>query len=308
LPAKNISHKYEFCMSAAQSNSNSTLLTRFAPALFILIWSSGYVVAKAAAPYADALTFLLWRYAGVVLLMLALALIARAKWPSRRDMLHLAVAGIGIQAIYLGGVWVAIRHGMPAGVAALIVNLQPVLTAALAVFVHERVSSRQWVGIALGFVGVLLVVANKLGTQGMTLTPVLLCLGSLLGMTLATLYQKRFVSQFDLRTGQVVQFVAAFAVTLPFMWLTEQGHMEWNSQVIAAMLWSIVVLTGGGISLMFFMLREGQATRVTGLMYLVPSVTALMAWLMFNEKLSIYAIFGMIVTLLGVYLVVKKSA
>jgi drug/metabolite transporter (DMT)-like permease len=307
LPAKNISHKHELRMSAAQSNSNSTLLTRFAPALFILIWSSGYVVAKAAAPYADALTFLLWRYAGVVLLMLALALIARAKWPSRRDMLHLAVAGIGIQAIYLGGVWVAIRHGMPAGVAALIVNLQPVLTAALAVFVHERVSSRQWVGIALGFVGVLLVVANKLGTQGMTLAPVLLCLGSLLGMTLATLYQKRFVSQFDLRTGQVVQFIAAIIATLPFALAFEQGHIEWNSQVIAVMLWSIVVLTGGGISLMFFMLREGQATRVTGLMYLVPSVAALMAWLMFGERLSINAIVGMIVTLLGVFLVVKSK-
>jgi drug/metabolite transporter (DMT)-like permease len=207
-------------------------------------------------------------------------------------------------------VWVAIRHGMPAGVAALIVNLQPVLTAALAVLVHERVSSRQWVGIALGFIGVLLVVANKLSNkvdaEGMTLTPVLLCIASLLGMTLATLYQKRFVPQFDLRTGQVVQFIAAFIVTLPFMWLTEQRHMEWNAQVVAAMLWSIVVLTGGGISLMFFMLREGQATRVTGLMYLVPSVTALMAWLMFGEKLSVYAIFGMIVTLFGVYLVVKQ--
>jgi drug/metabolite transporter (DMT)-like permease len=295
-------------MSAAQSNSTPTLLTRFAPALFILIWSSGYVVAKAAAPYADALTFLLWRYAGVVLLMTALALIARASWPSRRDMLHLAVAGVGIQAIYLGGVWVAIRQGMPAGVAALIVNLQPVLTAALAVFVYERVSSRQWVGIALGFVGVLLVVANKLGTQGMTLTPVLLCIASLLGMTLATLYQKRFVPQFDLRTGQVVQFVAAIIATLPFALAFEQGHIEWNSQVIAAMLWSIVVLTGGGISLMFFMLREGQATRVTGLMYLVPSVTAVMAWLMFNERLTMTTIIGMAVTLLGVYFVVKTKA
>jgi drug/metabolite transporter (DMT)-like permease len=295
-------------MSAAQSNSTPTLLTRFAPALFILIWSSGYVVAKAATPYADALTFLLWRYAGVVLLMTALALIARASWPSRRDMLHLAVAGVGIQAIYLGGVWVAIRQGMPAGVAALIVNLQPVLTAALAVFVYERVSSRQWVGIALGFVGVLLVVANKLGTQGMTLTPVLLCIASLLGMTLATLYQKRFVPQFDLRTGQVVQFVAAIIATLPFALAFEQGHIEWNSQVIAAMLWSIVVLTGGGISLMFFMLREGQATRVTGLMYLVPSVTAVMAWLMFNERLTMTTIIGMAVTLLGVYFVVKTKA
>lgn len=282
-------------------------LARAAPPLFILIWASGYVVAKAVAPYAEPLTFLLLRYAGVVGLMLLLALAGRARWPSRRDALHLAVAGIGIQAIYLGGVWDAIRHGMPAGLAALIVNLQPVLTAALAVFVHERVSARQWLGIVLGFAGVVLVVAHKLGTQGMTFWPVTLCLVALLGMTLATLYQKRFVSHFDLRTGQVVQFSAAFVFTLPFMLAFEHGQVQWNMPIVASLLWSVFVLTGGGISLMFYMLREGQATKVTGLMYLVPGVTALMAWAMFGETLGANAVLGMGVTLLGVYLVVKRG-
>lgn len=283
------------------------LLARLAPPLFIVIWASGYVVAKAAAVHAEPLSFLLWRYAGVVLLMGTLALVARARWPSWRDAAHLAVAGTGIHALYLGGVWVAIREGMPAGIAALIVNLQPVLTAALAAFVHERVRPVQWIGVVLGFAGVVLVVMHKLGTEGLSFWPVALCVMALMAMTLATLYQKRFVPQFDLRCGQAVQAAAAFVVTLPFGLAFEHGAIDWTPQVVAAMLWSVAVLTGVGSSLMFFMLREGQATRVTGLMYLVPSVTALMAWLMFGETLGLNAVIGMLVTLAGVYLVVKPA-
>jgi drug/metabolite transporter (DMT)-like permease len=286
--------------------SNSPVLIRFAPALFILIWSSGYVVAKAAAPYAAPLWFLLVRYCGVVLLMTTLAFAARAAWPPWKDVQHLAIAGIGIQAAYLGGVWVAIKLGMPAGISALIVNLQPVLTAAFAFFVHERVTAKQWLGIALGFGGVVLVVWHKITGAGLTWEPVLLCIFALLAMTAATLYQKRFVPNFDLRTGQVVQFVASIIATLPFALAFESFHITWNAQVIAAMLWSIVVLTGGGISLMFLMLREGKATTVTSYMYMVPAVTSVMAWLMFGETLGRLAITGMAVTLLGVYLVNKK--
>ncbi len=282
-------------------------LLAFAPALFIFIWATGYIVAKYAAPHAEPLTFLLLRYAGVVLLMLVLALIAKATWPSRRDMLHLAIAGIGIQAIYLGGVWVAIKHGMPAGVSALIVNVQPVLTAALGFLVHERVSARQWLGVSLGLAGVALVVWHKLQFTALAWPTVWMCVAALVGMTLGTLYQKRFVPRFDLRTGQVVQFLASIAVTLPVAWATESFLVQWNAPFIAAMLWSIVVLTGGGISLMFLMLRHGKATTVTSTMYLVPGVTALMAWLLFNETLAATAMVGMAVTLLGVYLVVRRS-
>ncbi|KPF70360.1 hypothetical protein IP84_01025 [beta proteobacterium AAP99] len=277
-----------------------------APAAFIFIWSSGYVVAKAAAPHADPLTFLSVRYAGVVLLMLTLAFAFRAQWPSRKDMLHISIAGIGIQAIYLGGVWVAIRLGMAAGVAALIVNLQPVLVAALAPLVHESVSRRQWLGVALGFGGVVLVVWHKLAGASLSLGPVLLCAMALAGITAGTLYQKRRVPNFDLRTGQVVQFTASLLVTLPFAYAFEPMRIEWNAQVIVAMAWSVVVLTAGGISLMFYMLRHGQATAVTSTMYVVPSVTALMAWLMFGETLNAIAVLGMLVTLVGVYLVVRK--
>ncbi|MFG6440044.1 DMT family transporter [Roseateles sp. LKC17W] len=283
-----------------------SLLDRLAPPLFIFIWATGYIAAKLAAPYADPLTFLSWRYAGVALLMLGLALAARAAWPTPRQMLHLAVAGLGIQALYLAGVWVSIRQGLPAGTAALIVNLQPVLVAAAAPLIGERVSLRQWAGVALGLGGVLLVIWHKLNLGAGFGMPLLLCLMALLGITAGTLYQKRFVPQFDLRTGQVVQFGVALAATLPLAWALEPMRIVWNADVIIAMGWSILVLTAGGISLMFHMLRHGRVTAVSSTMYLVPSVTSVMAWLLFDETLGAQAIAGMGVTLLGVYLVVGQ--
>lgn len=283
------------------------LLDRIAPGAFILIWATGYIVAKLAAPYADPLSFLCLRYAGVVLLMLVLAQLARAPWPRGRALLHLALAGVLIQAVYLGGVWVAIRQGLPAGSAALIVNLQPVLVAALAPLVGERVSPRQWLGVALGLGGVLLVIWHKLTLGAGLGGPLLLCVLALLAITGGTLYQKRFVPHFDLRTGQVVQFAAALAATLPLAWAVEPMHIEWNLPVLAALAWSVLVLTAGGISLMFYMLRHGRVTAVSSTMYLVPSVTSVMAWLLFSETLGAQAIVGMGVTLLGVYLVVAKK-
>jgi drug/metabolite transporter (DMT)-like permease len=283
-----------------------TRLPWLAPAAFILIWSSGYLAARAAAPHADALTFLSWRYAGVVLLMLLLAQAARAPWPGRRDAAWLALAGLGIQALYLGGVWVAVRQGMSAGLVALIVNLQPVLVAACSPWIGERVTARQRVGVLLGFIGVAAVVAHKLAGAELALLPVLLALLALAGISAGTLLQKRFVPQFDLRTGQVIQFSAALLVTLPLAWISEPMRIVWNPATLGAMAWSIGVLTGCGISLMFWMLRHGQATAVTSTLYLVPGVTALMAWAMFGETLTPLALAGMGLSLLGVYLVVSK--
>jgi drug/metabolite transporter (DMT)-like permease len=296
-------------MSIDRSSSALQPLVRFAPAFFILIWASGYVVAKFAAPHAEPMTFLLWRFVGTTVLMLSLAVLGGIRWPSLGDAGHLAIAGIGMQACYLGGVWVAISQGMPAGVSALIVNLQPVLTAAFASLVHERVSSRQWMGVALGFSGVVLVVWQKLVSSGTPLMmPTLLCLFALLAMTGGTLYQKRHVPVFDLRAGQAIQAIASIVVMLPVAFAFESFRIEWNAQVILAMLWSVLVLTGGGISLMFMMLRQGRATTVTSYMYLVPAVTALMAWAMFGESLSPLALVGMAVTLLGIWLVAGKRS
>ncbi|MFN7758012.1 MAG: DMT family transporter [Betaproteobacteria bacterium] len=297
-------------MRGASSNQAGmpAALLLLAPAVFVLIWSTGYVVAKVAAPYAEPLSFLVLRYCGVVLLMLVIALAVRAPWPaSRREVAHIAIAGVGIQAIYLGGVWVAVKHGMPAGVVALIVNLQPVLTAVAGPLIGERVTARQWLGLALGFAGVVLVVSNKMSSVGMSLGVVLLAILALVAITAGTLHQKRYCPRFDLRTGQVIQFVASVTVTLPFALAYESFHIEWNAAVVAAMLWSIVVLTGGGASLLLFMIKHGAATQVTGYMYLVPAVTALLAWAMFGETLAGSALAGMVVTIAGVALVVRPA-
>ena len=288
--------------------AESSVTERLAVPAFIFVWASGYVVAKLAATDAEPLSFLVLRYAGVCALMAVLALAGGASWPSRREAFHIAVAGVLIQALYLGGVWVAIRMGLSAGVAALIVNLQPVLTVCLSFWTGERVTRRQVLGVAIGFAGVLLVLAAKLTAttaSGALGVPVVICIAALLGTTIGVLYQKRYVPTFDLRSGQAIQFAAAIVATLPFAWWFESFNIRWTSSVIIAMLWSVFVLSGIGISIMFFLLRHGSVTRLTSAMYLVPGLTAVLALLMFGETLGWNVILGMLVSLFGVYLVVS---
>jgi drug/metabolite transporter (DMT)-like permease len=273
----------------------------------VLIWASGFVVAKYAAPHAEPLTFLLLRYAGVVVLMLTLALLARAEWPRGRAVAHIAVAGIGIQAGYLGGVWTAVAAGMPAGVAALVVNLQPVLTAAVSGLLGQRLGRVQVFGLLLGFAGVVLVVLSKLTTAGITPLTLGLTVLSLFTITGGTLYQKRFCPEFDLRTGQVVQFLASIAVTLPFALAFETFRLDRTPELFAALAWSVLVLTGGGISLLFLMLRRGAAAQVASYFYLVPGITAVLAYAMFGETLGPTAILGMVVAVLGVALATRRA-
>jgi drug/metabolite transporter (DMT)-like permease len=288
--------------------SRAGFAVRATPFAFVVIWASGFVVAKYAAPYTEPLSFLVVRYAGVVVLMLALAVAATAPWPRGRQVLHIAVAGIGIQAGYLGGVWAAVAAGMPAGVAALVVNLQPVLTAAFAGLIGERLGRRQVAGLLLGFAGVALVVSNRLTTEGLSPLTLGLTIMALLAITIGTLYQKRFCPQFDLRTGQVVQFAASILVTLPFALAFETFRFDWTPQLLGALAWSVLVLTGGGISLLFLMLRRGAAAQVTSYFYLVPGITALMAFAMFGETLGPVAIGGMVVTVLGVALATRPRS
>lgn len=282
---------------------------RATPWLFVLIWSTGFVVAKFAAPHAEPLSFLLLRYTGVILLMGALAVAARAAWPrTRRQVAHLAVAGIGIQAGYLGGVWVAVANGMPAGIAALVVNLQPVLTAIAAPLIGEALTRRRAGGLVLGFLGVALVVSNGLTTAGLTWPTIGLTVLALLSITAGTLYQKRFIPDFDLRTGQVVQFAAAIAVTLPFALAFESFRFDVNASSVGALVWSVLVLSGGGVSLLFLMIRRGAATEVTSYFYLVPAATALIAFAMFGERLGPVSIAGMLVAVAGVALATRGRA
>lgn len=302
-----VSHATVDYPHVAPMNSVPSPLLRFLPAIFIFIWSSGYVVAKYGLPYAEPLTFLCLRYLGVILFMGILAVSMRASWPARSAWPQIAVAGILMQAGYLGGVWCAVKLGMPAGLAALIVNTQPILTAVFGPLIGERTQGKQWLGLALGILGVGLVVANKISLAGISFTSVVLALMALLSMTIGTLYQKKTCPSFDVRTGQVIQFLASLIVTLPFALALETQAILFTPQFFAALAWSVFVLSGVGISVLFIMIRHGEATKVTSYMYLVPAVTAAMAWLMFDERFTLVTATGMLIALAGVALVVKPS-
>ncbi len=289
------------------SEAPTPLLVRAMPAVFVLIWSTGFIVARYAMPHAPPMKFLALRYALSVLCFAGWALLARAPWPAGRSQYrHLAVAGVLIHAGYLGGVWAAVKLGMGAGLVALLVGLQPVLTA---VWVSSRgasVSSRQWGGLALGFAGLALVVWQKLGLGEIHLLNLLLAGGALISITAGTLYQKRFVAPCDVRTANLVQLVAALAVTWPLAWL-EPEVMRWNGQLAGALAWSVLALTLGGSSLLYLLIQRGAATAVTSLLYLVPPCTALMAWLLFAEPIGPLTIAGMALTAVGVALVVRSA-
>ena len=276
------------------------------PAVFVLIWSTGFIVAKFGLPYSSPLWFLNLRFAGVVLALLIAIPFVKVPWPSRGAVGHIALAGLLLQAGYFGGVWVAISEGMPAGLAALIVGLQPVITALVAPAIGERVSARQWAGFALGFCGVVLVVVDKIAIISLPVSSVLLAVGALFSITIGTLYQKRKCPSFDLRAGTIIQFSASMLLTVPLALLFETWNVQFTPQFIGALIWSVLVLSIGGMALLFPLLRRGEATRVTSLFYLVPPVTALMAWAAFGERFSHRALFGMACAVIGVALVVIR--
>jgi drug/metabolite transporter (DMT)-like permease len=292
--------------AGAAATSRDSGWVRAAPAVFVLIWSTGFIVAKFGLPYASPLWFLNLRFVGVIgVLLLALPFVA-VPWPSRRATVDIAIAGVMLQAGYLGGVWVAISEGMPAGLAALIVGLQPVITALVAPAIGEHVSVRQWCGFALGFLGVLLVVVDKIVLVSMPWASVALAVLALLSITAGTLYQKRRCPHFDLRAGTLIQFVSSLAITVPLAWAFEPWRVEFTVEFIGAWAWSVFVLSIGGMALLFPLIRRGEATRVTSLFYLVPPVTALMAWFAFDERLSHFALAGMACAVVGVALVVAR--
>ena len=285
-------------------------LLRAMPLVFVLIWSTGFIVAKYGLPYAPPLSFLSIRYALSLLCFVAWIALARVTWPqSRKQWLHLGVTGILIHAGYLGGVWSAIKGGMGSGLSALIVGLQPVLTAlwVSAMATERRITPRQWLGLTLGLAGLLLVVWRRLGEGEVTAANLLLALMALLSITAGTLYQKRFVKPCDVRTANTVQLMAAFAVTAPLA-LWEPGRFDMHPELLGAMAWSVLVLTLGGSSLLYLLIQRGAATAVTSLMYLVPPCTAVLAWILFGEQFTAPVLGGLALTALGVWLVVRAPA
>ena len=279
------------------------------PALFVLLWSSGFIGAKFGLPYAEPFTFLLIRFLLVVALMLPVALWMQAPWPNSPTVVaHIAVAGLLIHAGYLAGVFGAIHLGVPAGIVALIAGLQPIIAAVAAgPLLGEKVTTRQWLGLALGFAGVVMVISGKTALQWGNTSGTALAFLALASFTAGTLYQKRFCSHLDLRSGSVIQFGSSALVLAPLAYFLETMQVVWSGEFIFALAWLTLVLSLGAISLLYLMIRHGEAARVSSLFYLTPPVTAIIAYFVFGEKLGLAALAGMALSVLGVALVVRKG-
>ena len=278
---------------------------RLMPAVFVLLWSTGFIGAKYGLPYAEPMTFLLVRLGLVAVVLGVVALVTGAPWPKTwAEAGRIAFAGLLVHGVYLTGVFCAIAKGMPAGVTALGVGLQPLLTAALSgPLLGERVSGRQWGGLLLGLVGVTLVVSEKIRFDSGSGTGMVLAIAALLGITFGTLYQKRHGTAMDLRSGAAIQYAVTAAVLAVLAPMFETMHIQWTGEFVFALLWLSFVLSVGAIFLLFALIRRGAAARVASLFYLVPPVTALVAWAMFDERLGVLALFGMALTVAAVALV-----
>ncbi|MEE2949662.1 MAG: DMT family transporter [Pseudomonadota bacterium] len=272
------------------------------PPLFVLLWSTGFIGARYAMPYAEPFTFLALRFALALSILAGLATLAGVSWPKGRQALHSIIAGSLIHGAYLGGVFFAIRHGLNAGIAALIVGLQPILTTFIAaLLLGERVSPRHGVGLCLGLAGIALVVAPKFEAGGdlalLTLAPVV---GAAIAISLGTVWQKRFVQRSDLRASTALQYVGALIPTLFLAFTIETRRIEWTGELVFALLWLTLVLSIGAIFLMLVLIREGAVSKVASLMYLTPGVTALMALILFGETLNLLQAAGLVLAGAGV--------
>lgn len=291
------------------ASSPQNWMARIAPGLFVVLWSTGFIGAKYGLPYAEPLTFLTVRMALGAALFAVIVIASRPAWPSATLIGHSAITGVLAQGGYLAGVFVAIHLGLPAGLSALIPGLQPVLTSTLAnLWLGERVGALQWLGLALGAVGVYLVVEGRLEVGGTAPWAWASIVVALLGITLGTLYQKRFCAGVDLRVNMLVQSAAALLIFLPGSLIFDTRPIAWTGDFIFALGWLVLVLTFGANLLLFWLIRQQAATRVASLFYLTPAATAVMAWALFAEHLDALSIVGMAICAAAVFLVNVRSA
>jgi len=287
------------------------MLLRLAPVLFILLWATGFIGAKLGAPYAEPFTFLSARFLIVVPVMAVIALMVRATWPSTKGTFHAIATGALIHGTYLGGVFWAIDNGISASASALIVGLQPVTTALLAApFLGERISLRHWTGLAIGLVGVAMVLFPKTDFSGVGATPetIVACVVALLAITLGTIYQKRFGTATSLLTGAVWQYTGALAVVGVASFLFETQTITWHRDFIIALAWLVLVLSIGAVTLLMVLLRESEVSRVAALFYLSPAVVAVIAWALFGETLGPWQLVGIVLVAVAVILASKPAA
>lgn len=276
--------------------------------LFVLLWSTGFIGARMGLPHAEPLTFLTLRFGLAVLLLGVWVRLSGAPWPTRDQAARAGLAGLLVHGGYLGGVFWAIGNGLEAGVAALIVGLQPVLSAILAgPVLGERVGAKAWAGIALGFAGVALTVSNRLSLGVGAPVDIGVCVLALLAITAGSLYQKARCGDVPVRAGNVVQFMAAGIVVGLLALVLETNRIEWTGDFVFALGWLVIVLSFGAITLYYRLLREGAATKVTSLFFLTPPVAALLAWILFDEALGATAIAGFVLASLGVAIVTRHQ-
>lgn len=284
------------------------------PVVFVLLWSTGFIGAKFGLPYAEPFTFLFVRFVLTLALLLPLVLLMRISWPRDAKLwAHIGVSGLLVHGAYLGGVFYGIYLGMPAGLASLLVGLQPLLTAACAgPLLNERLTTRQWLGLGLGLLGITLVLGSKLELgeslfQGFGLGALFSVLAALAGISLGTLYQKRFCTTMPLLSGAVIQYVAAGLLLGLGALLFETRQIDWTPTFILTLGWLVLILSIAAILLLMALIKRGEASRVASLFYLVPPVTALQAWWLFDERLPLLGLGGMAVAIIGVVLVVHKG-
>ncbi len=275
-----------------------------APVLFVALWSTGFIGARFGLPYVEPMTFLTVRMMFVVLVMALIALVGRARWPDKTEVGHSLVAGWLVHGLYLGGVFTAISQGVPAGISALIPGLQPILTSTIANrFMGEKVTYLQWLGLVLGLIGVTLVLHDHAIVAAGSTLGWIASFGSLIGITLGTLYQKRFCGAIDWRAGNTVQYAGALLLFALAALTFETRMIRWSGELVFAIAWLVLVLSIAAVGLMYWLIRRSAATGFASLFYLVPVVTALFAFLLFGERLDALSIAGMVICAVGVLLV-----
>lgn len=281
------------------------------PVLFVLLWSTGFIGARMGMPYAEPFSFLSVRYILALVFLGGLALVAGAPWPGARLALHCMVVGLLLHGIYLGSVFWSIDHGLPPALAAMIVGLQPITAALFAgMTLGEKNSTRTWIGLLIGVVGLGLVLGPKLGvlSSGVTVVNIAVCVGAMLAATLGTIYQKKYATSAPLRSGTFWQYAGALLPTIIYAALFETQEFELNGEVVFAMLWLVLVLSIGAVFLLMMLIRDGSVSKVSSLLYLVPASTAVIAYFLFDEALGPIQLVGMVVCALGVRLAMAAPA
>lgn len=274
-----------------------------APATFVVLWATGFIGARYAMPWCEPFLFLTARFAIAGTIIALIAVVGGIKWPLRRTAMHAVISGSLIHGVYLGAVFWAIRNGLPAGMSALIVGIQPLLTALLAgAALKETVTARHWAGLATGLLGIALVLSPKLTLSGQGVNAATLSASVLavLAVSAGTIWQKKFVTSADLRGTTAYQYLGALLIVAPMSLFFEHGQFAVTGELVFAMAWLVAVLSIGAIFLLMRLIRDGAVSKVASLFYLVPAVTALMAWLLFDEVLTGTQICGMVVAAFGV--------